>query len=133
MSSPPRPPCGAGDSSPSEYMTAEDVYFVVCVWRPRPDVLLVAATGEIDIQTIGTLARVLDVDLPDTTVLDLSDVVLLSAAGLRVLLAAAARADTERRRLRVVAANPSVVRALRVAGLDLRAPVYDSLPAALRG
>jgi anti-anti-sigma factor len=133
MSSTPSPLCGAGDSSPSAHVTAEDVYFVVCAWRPRPDVFLVAAAGEIDIQTIETLARVLDVDLPATTVLDLSDVTLLSAAGLRVLLAAAARADAERRRIRVVAHNPCVVRALQLTGLDLRAPVYRSLPAALRG
>lgn len=126
MPSSQRPPTG------ERTLAAGDAYFVIYRQHQRPDVLLVTAAGEVDVMTNRTLADALD-DLPTTTVLDLSRVTLLSAVGLRVLHEAADRAEADRRRLRLVAANRCVLRLLRLAELDLRVPVYQSLPAALRG
>jgi anti-anti-sigma factor len=114
-------------------MAAGDGYFEIRRRHPRPDVLLVTATGEVDILTIGTLTDALDANLPATTVLDLSEVTLLSAVGLRALQEAVDRAEMERRQLRLVAANSCVIHLLRLTELDLRVPVFQSLPAALRG
>lgn len=127
----PSSPFETGDSSPVPSASAEDACFVVRIRHPRPDVLVVTAVGEVDVLTVRTLNTVLGTDLPETTVLDLSDVTLLSAAGLRALRDAANRANAEHRRLRVVAVNPAVLHVLRLTELDLRLPVYTSLREAL--
>jgi len=129
----PSSPFDAEDSSPDPSVSAADASFAVRVRHPRPGVLVVSAVGEVDVLTVRTLTDVLSIDLPATTVLDLSDVTLLSAAALRVLHDAADRAVKEHRRLRVVAVNSCVLHLLRLAELDLRVPVYPSVREALNG
>jgi anti-anti-sigma factor len=90
------------------------------------------AVGEVDVLTIDTLTEALDADLPAVTVLDLSGVTLLSAAGLRAVKQAVDRADRERRQIRLVASSRGVTWLLRMTNLDLHVPVYGSLPAAMR-
>lgn len=129
----PRSSFPAGEPSPHRPVGTDEIYFVVRVRHPRPDVLLVTAVGEVDVLTVSTLEDVLDSPLPPTTVLDLSELTLLSAVGLRVLEKAVARAAAEGRHLRLVAASRWIVNLLRMTELDLRVPVYRSISEALGG
>ncbi|WP_410592798.1 STAS domain-containing protein [Amycolatopsis sp. lyj-23] len=98
----------------------------------RPGLLVLAASGEVDALTAETLQLALALGLPATTVLDLSELTLLSAAGLRVLVRAAERAATEGRRLLLVADNPVARRLLTLARLETAIPVHDSIEEALQ-
>ncbi|WP_329048691.1 STAS domain-containing protein [Amycolatopsis sp. NBC_01488] len=97
----------------------------------RNDLLVISADGEVDLSSAGLLRRALWQDLPQHTVLDLSGVSFMAAAGLRVLEEAAERAHLERRRIAVVATTRPVTRLLRLAGFD-RIPVYSRLADAVR-
>lgn len=98
----------------------------------RPDLLVIAAVGEIDLLSARSLQRALWQDMPAATVVDLSEVTFLSGAGLRVLEKAADRAHAERRRLGIVGATRPVVRLLRLIGLESRLPLYRALSDAVR-
>jgi anti-anti-sigma factor len=118
-------------SDPSATVSGDE-YLSVRVRRPRPDLLVMSVAGEVDVLTVGTLETALAADFPAVTVLDLSDVTLLSVVGLRALDQAAERAATERRQLRVVATHQSVIGLLRMINLDLRVPVFRTLSAAMQ-
>ncbi|MFG1644275.1 STAS domain-containing protein, partial [Amycolatopsis sp. NPDC049252] len=60
--------------------------------------LVITAEGELDLVGAQVLERALAEDLPRHTVLDLSGVTFLAAAGLQVLVNAAAHAERDGRR-----------------------------------
>ncbi|WP_414938252.1 STAS domain-containing protein [Amycolatopsis sp. cmx-11-51] len=96
------------------------------------DLLILAVSGELDVTTSPLLQRKLNQPLPACTVIDLSGVTFLGAAGLGVLETACARTRAERRRMGLVTATSSVLRILRLFALDVRVPVYPRLSDAVR-
>ncbi len=104
------------------------------VWENAPgtDLLIVTVSGELDKATSPLLERKLNQPLPAITVLDLSRVIFLGVAGLRVLEAAAERAVSERRRIGLIATTAPVLRILRLFAFDVRVPVYSQLTHAVR-
>ncbi len=95
------------------------------------DLLILRVSGDLDMVTSPRLRRNLDRSLPASTVIDLSQVTFLGAAGLRVLENAAARALAERRAISLVTASSTVLRILRLFAFDVRVPVYLSLSDAI--
>jgi anti-anti-sigma factor len=87
--------------------------------------------GELDVTTVsaltGPLHEVEDAR-PAWIVLDLDDVTLLDAAGLRVFLDAARRAQRQERRFAVARPDPETARVLRLTGLDESIDVLSQLP-----
>ncbi|RSM79943.1 anti-sigma factor antagonist [Amycolatopsis sp. WAC 01375] len=100
--------------------------------RWSQDLLVVAATGEVDLATAGKLERALSGRLPATTVLDLTEVGFLGVAGLRVIESAAARARFHHRATRLVADTRPVLRLLQLFRVDAHIPVYRRLDEAIR-
>ncbi|MFF5073843.1 STAS domain-containing protein [Micromonospora olivasterospora] len=90
----------------------------------------VRATGEVDIATVGVLRSALWA-APSRPLLrlDLSGVRLLSAAGVRALLAAHRRIRARGGVLVLVDPAPTVARVLRVTGLHRVIPVWPAAPA----
>jgi anti-anti-sigma factor len=90
---------------------------------------VVAVAGEVDLGSAPQLHRHLLV-LPDRdTVLDMSGVSLLAAAGLTALLDTQDRLTQVGARLVLAASSPSVCRVLALTGLDTRlatAPTVDA-------
>jgi anti-sigma B factor antagonist len=88
---------------------------------------VVTVTGEIDIATVPALRRHL-LSLPDcSTILDLSGVQLLSAAGLTELVDLRDRLVRADARLALAAAPPVVRRVLAITGLDDTMTLTDTL------
>ncbi|WP_414938765.1 STAS domain-containing protein [Amycolatopsis sp. cmx-11-51] len=112
--------------------SSEDNLLEVRRIRWSEDLLVVSATGEIDLATAGRLERALWGDLPAATVLDLTEVTFLGVAGLRVIESAATRAHAERRATGVVASTRPVLRLLHLFGVDAHVPVYQYLATAIR-
>ncbi|MBB5857810.1 STAS domain-containing protein [Amycolatopsis umgeniensis] len=100
--------------------------------RWSEDLLVVSATGEIDLATAGRLEHALCGDLPAATVLDLTEVAFLGVAGLRVIETAAARARAEHRTTGIVASTRPVLRLLHLFGVDAHIPVFQHLATAIR-
>jgi anti-anti-sigma factor len=98
----------------------------------RPDLLVMTVAGEVDLRTAPVLARAFDADVPPVTVVDLTRVTFLSAAGLRVLVAQAQRAQTETRCLGLVAHDSMAMRVLRTSGVAASIPTFESLSDAVR-
>ncbi|MFC3448343.1 STAS domain-containing protein [Amycolatopsis speibonae] len=111
---------------------ADELLLRVRRTRWSEDVLVVSATGEIDLATAGRLERALRGDLPAATVLDLTQVSFLGVAGLRVIESAAARAHSEHRTTGVVADTRPVLRLLHLFGVETQIPVYRHLDSAIR-
>jgi anti-anti-sigma factor len=87
--------------------------------------------GQLDMSTVGALVRpLLDAEdvRPGWIVIDLHDVTLLDAAGLRVFLDAARRAERQERRFAVARPDPETARVLRLTGLDQSIAVLSQLP-----
>jgi anti-anti-sigma factor len=87
--------------------------------------------GELDVTTVAALVRPLhelEQATPELIVLDLHDVTLLDAAGLRVFLDAARRAQRQERRFAVARPDPETARVLRLTGLDHSIDVLPQLP-----
>lgn len=98
----------------------------------RPGLLVISAAGEIDALSVRLLQHATWRDLAPVTVVDLSRVTFLAAAGLRVLGQAAQRAHAERRRLCLVTpAHPASV-VLLTFWNDDRVFLHASLAEALR-
>src|SRR4051812_45430178 len=77
--------------------------------------------GELDMATVTELVRpLLDAEsvAPGSIVIDLHDVTLLDAAGLRVFLDAARRAERQGRRFALARPDDEAARVLRLTGLD---------------
>jgi anti-sigma B factor antagonist len=87
---------------------------------PMPPATLVTIAGDVDIATVARLRGHLDA-IPDRdTVVEMSEVTLLSAAGMRVLLDLQDRLAATGARLVLARAPASVRRVLTVVGLDAR-------------
>jgi anti-anti-sigma factor len=85
-----------------------------------PPVTLVTIFGEVDLATIAQFRECLET-LPDhDTVIELSDVALLSAVGMRALLDRQDRLASVGARLVLAAVSRPVRRVLSVTGLDTR-------------
>lgn len=90
-------------------------------------------SGELDLATASTLEDALG-ELPssaDPVVVNLSECTFLDSAGMRVLLTAARRLTDEHRSLRVVTADPRILRVLEITALDTLIAVHPSLEEAL--
>jgi anti-anti-sigma factor len=87
--------------------------------------------GELDVTTVPALVRpLLDAEsaAPGSIILDLHDVTLLDAAGLRVFLDSARRAEREGRRFAIARPDAETARVLRLTGLDQSIDVLSELP-----
>lgn len=98
----------------------------------RDDLYVVTVTGELDMKTAPQLAEALGGDIPPVLVADLTRVTFLSAAGLRVLVAAAERALEARCCLGLVADGVLALRVLRMSGVAASIPTFESLSDAVR-
>ncbi|WP_162292922.1 STAS domain-containing protein [Actinophytocola xinjiangensis] len=98
----------------------------------RADLLVVTVAGEVDLRTAPVLAEAFDSDTIPVTVVDLTRVTFLSAAGLGVLVEQAERAQTEHRHLGLVAQDRVAIRVLRSSGVAAAIPTFDSLSDAMR-
>jgi anti-sigma B factor antagonist len=83
---------------------------------------IIRPEGELDISTVVALAPVVERECssPADLVVDLSRLSFLDCAGLRLLLYARARADSNGSRLRLVPGPASVSRIFHLTGLDSR-------------
>jgi anti-sigma B factor antagonist len=106
--------------------------------RPRPDACLVHLVGELDLDTapmLGAYLRTHTAAKPTYLLLDLSEVTLLAAAGLTVIVTAQREDQSIHRDLRIVGvpSNRAVARVLRITGIDtslrIHATVADALDA----
>jgi anti-anti-sigma factor len=87
--------------------------------------------GDLDMTTVKELVNpLLDAEsaAPGSIVIDLHDVTLLDAAGLRVFLDAARRAERQGRRFAVARPDDETARVLRITGLDQSIDVLAQLP-----
>lgn len=95
----------------------------------------IALQGELDIATAGQVERELDRverETPDTVVLDLRGLTFMDSTGLRIVVAADARAREQSRRLVVVRGPEPVQRIFRMTRLDERLEMVEEPPAAAR-
>ncbi|MEU3510132.1 STAS domain-containing protein [Streptomyces longwoodensis] len=102
--------------------------------RSRDGVLIVAAHGEIDLNSCAPLARALAVPREGTvprTVIDLSGVTFMDSTGINLLIGADQAARGARGWLRLAAPTQAVLRTMRLVGLDLVIPSYPTLSEAL--
>jgi anti-anti-sigma factor len=87
--------------------------------------------GELDVATVAVLISPLlaaERAGPDLVVLDVHAVTLLDAAGLRVFLDAARRAQLHRRRFALARPDRETTRVLRLTGLDQAIEVLGQTP-----
>lgn len=98
----------------------------------RPDLLVVTVAGEVDLRTAPALAQAFQAETTSVTVVDLTRVTFLSAAGLGVLVEQAERAHTEQRHLGLVAHDSVAIRVLRTSGVAASIPTFESLSDAMR-
>lgn len=94
--------------------------------RPRPDLAVLAVSGEVDLMTAPMLADELAGQWPPVLVLDLSGVGFFSLSGLAVLLAAADQARGSGRLLALAACSSPVRRVLSSLGPLPRLPVFGT-------
>jgi anti-anti-sigma factor len=91
----------------------------------------VRLSGELDISTApkveDELARV-EPNRPDLIVLDLRNLAFMDSTGLRLLIAADARARQQGRRLTIVKGPEPVQRVLRITRLEERLEIVDEVP-----
>lgn len=100
---------------------------------PEPGLEVVTAVGEIDLYTAPRLRRALDRTREPTTLLDLTGVTFLGAAGLTVLVTADAEARSTGRHFGVVGAAGMARRTLEVSGVAEHVPSYASMAEAHAG
>jgi len=98
----------------------------------RDDLYVVTVAGELDMKTAPQLADALGGEIPPVLVADLTRVTFLSAAGLRVLVTAAQRAQEQGRCLGLVADGELALRVLRMSGVAASIPTFESLSDAVR-
>lgn len=95
-----------------------------------------ALQGELDIASAGAveqeLARI-ELDPPPTIVLDLSELAFMDSTGLRIIVAADARAREHGRKLVIVRGPDAVQRIFRMTRIDERLDIVDDLAAAQAG
>jgi len=91
----------------------------------------VALAGELDISSAGQVERELERierDGPATLVLDLRELSFMDSTGLRIIVAADARAKEASRRLVIVRGPDAVQRIFRMTRLDERLEMVDAPP-----
>lgn len=91
----------------------------------------VAFDGELDISSAGQVERELERierDGPATLVLDLRELSFMDSTGLRIIVAADARAREASRRLVIVRGPDAVQRIFRMTRLDERLEMVDAPP-----
>jgi anti-anti-sigma factor len=98
---------------------------------PTPAATLVTVSGEVDLATVAQFRERLDTVPNRDTVLEMSDVALLSAVGLRVLLNLQDRLAAVGAWLVLAAPSHPVRRVLDVTGLDVRLPTESTVEHAL--
>lgn len=91
-----------------------------------------ALRGELDLATLPHLEAALEEvsGNGDRLVLDLRELSFLDSSGLRGLLAAHARCQSERRELTILRGPESVERVFALTGTDELLPLADEVPAA---
>lgn len=116
-------------------LASPDTRLVLRDDSPDPGVVVVRADGEIDLANREALAAALSPAAADPAtrllVCDLSTTTFLACAGLAVLLEAKAVLATRGARLRVVAADPTVLRVMDVTGQRDALDVHPTLAGAL--
>lgn len=101
------------------------------IWY-RPDLLVVAVSGDVDLRTLPELVVALEGEVPPVTVMDLSKVTFLSAAALGVLVQTASRIRSQNCELGLVAHDRVALRVLRMSGVAASIPTFESLSDAIR-
>ena len=91
---------------------------------------VVHVSGELDLATAPVLEATLEGVSHEQLVIDLSGCTFLDSAGIRTLVAAA-RDRSGASRLRIVTADPGIVRLLEITGVDTIIHVHPSIDAAL--
>ncbi len=95
----------------------------------RGQTVYLKLSGELDISSAqkveDALARV-EPDKPDQIVLDLSQLDIVDSTGLRLLIAADARARDEGRRLTIIKGPEPVQRVFRITRLEERLEIVDA-------
>jgi anti-sigma B factor antagonist len=95
-----------------------------------------ALSGELDIAGAARVEQELERierEPPATIVLDLSGLAFMDSTGLRVIMAADARAREQARRLVIVRGSDTVQRIIEMTRLDERLEIVDDLAAAEAG
>jgi anti-sigma B factor antagonist len=98
-----------------------------------PDHVLLTATGEIDLASVGQLESAINASLDrgvDLLIIDLVGVTFLDSTGLRSLMATHAQLETAGGRLALVAAAGPVMRLFDVTGIESALNIYPSVDAA---
>lgn len=100
-------------------------------------VLVIAAIGEVDLDTAPALGEALNGCIDEAgdqpCILDLTAVTFLNSAGLTMLLQATDRAQALHEPLRIVVdANRPVIRPIQVTGLDDELALYHTVDEAVR-
>jgi anti-sigma B factor antagonist len=100
--------------------------------------VIVRASGDLDAVSIDRLAEGLDaaenaVDEPSPVVLDMSDVTYLSSAGVAALVIHTRRHAEHGGKLRIVAAQPAVLRPVSLTGADDALDIVPTIEQAVAG
>ena len=92
------------------------------------DGVIIRMRGDLDLSTAADLANVIERDCPGAArlTIDLSELSFLDCAGLRVLLYARARAESNGGDLLLIRGRDSVQRVFRLAGLEDRLAFRES-------
>ncbi|MPZ86028.1 MAG: anti-sigma factor antagonist [Actinophytocola sp.] len=119
------------------WLTSPDTRLALRSYPPAPGVVVVCADGEIDLANRDALAAALSPAAADPAtrllVCDLSTTTFLACSGLSVLLDVKAELAERGARLRVVAADPTVLRVMYVTGQRDELDVHPELAVALAG
>jgi len=100
------------------------------------DMVRLALAGEFDLSNAAQIEDALkqiERDRPALLVLDLRELTFMDSTGLRVMVAADARARDDARRLAVVQGPESVHRVFRITGLDDHLEIVETPEAAQAG
>jgi anti-sigma B factor antagonist len=92
---------------------------------------VVHVSGELDLASAPTLEEAIADLSTDPVVIDLSDCTFLDSAGMRVLLTGARELADAGRTLRVVTADPRILRVLEITAVDTLIAVHPTVDAAL--
>lgn len=95
--------------------------------RDRDGAIRVALAGEVDMSVAGALRAALDRALAESAsvIVDLRELAFMDSSGIHALAAADARAREFDKRLVIAHPTPSVLRILRLTGLDQILRIVD--------
>jgi anti-sigma B factor antagonist len=101
--------------------------------RTLPEAVVVAAAGDLDLNTASMLrarAELVLADRPDALIVDLGGVEFCGSAGLQVLAELVEATEEERMAFAVVADRYPVLRAVRVSGMDASFALHGTVDGA---